>query len=215
MENSPKFKNRFLDFNKTRRHGISATSYEMFDDISKNEKITKLSDKIKLMYERLKKKRKEKKKKKRKKKLNYFNFLGVDMTKINEIEKKKKVYLFRLKEDIKYKINEGKYHMIEMENFKRFENAMNKFRLKDSLDPKKVKLYINLVQKYLHYYKVELDNKEREKNDEDRINRFLRNLGQEIYETLPVVKDIKGRYCQAVDYFQELQKLSEIHGFLM
>ena len=32
----------------------------------------------------------------------------------------------REKEDIKYKISEGKYHMIEMDNFKHFENAMNK-----------------------------------------------------------------------------------------
>ena len=214
MENSPKFKNRILDFTRIRRHAISASSYEMFDDLSKNEKITKLSDKIKLVYDRLKKKRKAKKKHKRRKN-QYFNFLGVDLTKIEEIEKKKKVYLFRLKEDIKYKINEGKYHLIEIENFKHFENAMNKFRLKDSLDPKKVKLYINLVQKYLHYYKVALDNKEREKNDEDRINRFLRNLNQEIYETLPNIKEIKGRYCHSVDYFKELQKLSEIHGFLM
>ena len=214
MENSPKFKNRILDISKSRRHAISATSYEMFDDITKNEKIMKLSDKMKLVYDRLKQKRKARKKNKRKKK-NYFNFIGVNLKNLEEIEKKKKVYLFRLKEDIKYKINEGKYHLIEMENFKHFENAMNKFRLKDALDPKKVKIYINLVQKYLHYYKVELDNKEREKNDEDRINRFLRSLNRDVYETIPALKQIQGRHCHSVNYFQELQKLSEVHGFLM
>ena len=147
--------------------------------------------------------------------MKYFNFMRVNLKNLEEIEKKKKVYLFRLKEDIKYKINEGKYHLIEMENFKHFENAMNKFRLKDANDPKKVKIYINLVQKYLHYYKVELDNKEREKNDEDRINRFLRSLNRDVYETIPALKQIQGRHCHSVDYFQELQKLSEVHGFLM
>ena len=214
MENSPKFKNRIIDISKSRRHAISATNYEMFDDITKNEKILKLSDKMKLVYDRLKEKRKARKKNKRKK-MKYFNFIGVNLKNLEEIEKKKKVYLFRLKEDIKYKINEGKYHLIEMENFKHFENAMNKFRLKDANDPKKVKIYINLVQKYLHYYKVELDNKEREKNDEDRINRFLRTLNKDVYETIPTLKQIQGRHCHSVDYFQELQKLSEIHGFLM
>ena len=152
MENSPKFKNRILDLSKSRRHAISATNLEMFDNISKNEKITKLNDRMRIVYENLRNNRKARKKKKRKKR-NYFNFIGVDTTSIEEIEKKKKVYLYRMKEDIKYKINQGKYHLIEMENFKHFENAMNKFKLKDSFDPKKVKLYISLVQKYLLYYK--------------------------------------------------------------
>ena len=214
MENSPRFKNRILELCNRRRNAISAESYKMLDNLTKNERIMSLNDRMKNVYAILKKKRKERKKNKRKKK-RYFNFIGVDLTKVDEIEKQKKVYLYRLKEDIKYKISEGKYHLIEMENFKHFENAMNKFRLKDAFDPNKVKLYINLVKKYLHFYKVQLDNKEREKNDEDRINRFLRNLRQEVYETLPTVKLIQGRNCHARDYFQELQLLSEIHGFLM
>jgi hypothetical protein len=49
--------------------------------------------------------------------------------------------------------------------------------------------------------------------DEDRINKFLRNLNQEIYVTLPYVKEVKGRNCHSVDYFKELQELSELHGF--
>jgi len=213
MENSPKFKNRIIDISTRRRHAISASNYELFGELTKSEKISKLSNKVKSLYDKLRQKRKAKKK--NRKKNRYFNFLGVDFRNIEEIEKKKKVHLHRLKEDIKYKINEGKYHLIEMENFKHFENAMNRFRLKDSLDPKKVKLYINLVEKYLHFYKVQLDNKERDKINEDRINRFLRNLNHEVYETLPSLKQIQGRYCHSVDYFQELQKLSELHGFLM
>ena len=92
---------------------------------------------------------------------------------------------------------------------------MNRFKLKDTSDPKKVKIYINLVERYLRFYHMELDKKEKEKIDEDRINRFVSDLNQEIYGTLPLVRDIKGRYCHSIDYFQELHKLSEIHGFLM
>ena len=55
MENSPKFKNRILDFSNRRRHAISVANYEIFDDLAKNERITKLSDKIKFMYDKLNK----------------------------------------------------------------------------------------------------------------------------------------------------------------
>ena len=47
----------------------------------------------------------------------------MDLKNIDEIEKKKQLYLIQLKEDVKYKIKEGKYHLIEIENFKNFENA--------------------------------------------------------------------------------------------
>ena len=213
MDNSPNFKNRIVDFNKKKREVISESSEELADELSKNEKIYKLSDKMKLLYDRIKRRRKIKKKKK--KKSSYYNFAGVDLKNIEEIEKKKKIYLFRLKEDIKYKITEGKYHLIEMENFKNFEKAMIQFRLKDTSNEKKVKLYIRLIERYLRFYQMELDKKEKEKNDEDRINKFLRALKQDVYETLPLVKEIKGRYCHSIDYFQELYQLSEIHGFLM
>ena len=214
MENSPRFKNKIIDLSKFRRYGISATSPEMFENLSKNERITKLSGRIKYIYDRLKIKRREKKKIK-KKKHKYFNFNNVDLSKLHEIEKKKNLYLLRLKEDIKYKIQEGKYHLIEIDNFKNFENAMNRFKLKDTLDPKKVKIYTNLVLKYFEYYRSELDRKEKVKTEEDRINRFLRDLNQDVYDTIPTLKKIQGRFCHSIDYFQELQKLSELHGFLM
>ena len=210
MENSPKFKNRIIDFNK-RRFAISNESHQMFDEFIRNEKIEILSDKMKKLYDKIDKKRKSDSK--RKKKKRPYSFTGIDLSSVEEIEKKKKIFLNRIKEDIKYKINEGKYHRIEMDNFKNFEEAMNKFKLKNASDIKKVKLYVNLVEKYLHFYQMELDKKEKEKMDEDRINRFLRNLNQEIYVTLPYVKDVKGRHCHSVDYFKELQELSEYHGF--
>ena len=215
IENSPKFKSRIFGFIRKKRgvkDSLSDSSDENLDDISKNAQITKLSDKMKLLYDKLKNRGKARKKKK---KQSNYNLAGVDLKNIEEIEKKKQVYLFRLKEDIKYKIKEGKYHLIELENFRNFENAMNKFRLKDTSNEKKVQLYLNLVERYFRFYQMELDNKEIVKNDEDRINKFLNNLNQDIYGTLPLVKEIKGRYCHSTDYFQELYQLSEIHGFLM
>ena len=212
MENSPKFKNRILDYNNKRRYAISNGSHELFGELIKNERIESLNDKMKKIYANMEKKKKSNDSKKRKKKRPY-TFVGVDLTSVQEIEKKKRVFLNRIKEDIKYKITEGKYHRLEMDNFKTFEEAMQKFKLKNALDIKKVKLYINLVEKYLHFYQMELDKKEKEKMDEDRINKFLRNLNEEIYVTLPYVKDAKGRHCHSVDYFKELQELSEYHGF--
>ena len=214
MENSPKFKNKIIDFSNKRRFAITNDSHEMFDALIRNERIKNLNEKMQKVYDKIERKRKEfEYKKKKKKKKRPFSFEGVDLTSVAEIEKKKKIFLNRIKEDIKYKINEGKYHLIEMENFKTFDEAMDKFKLKAASDIKKVRLYVNLVEKYLHFYQVELDNREKEKMDEDRINKFLRNLNREIYVTLPYVKDIKGRHCHSVDYFKELQELSMLHDF--
>ena len=215
MENSPKFKNKIIDFNNKRRYALTNNSHEMFDALIKNERIKNLNEKMKKVYDKIEKKRKdfEYKKKKKKKKKRPFSFEGVDLTSVSEIEKKKKIFLNRIKEDIKYKINDGKYHLIEMENFKIFDEAMDKFKLKTASNIRKVKIYINLVEKYLHFYQVELDNREKEKMDEDRINKFLRNLNREIYVTLPYVKEIQGRHCHSVDYFKELQELSKLHDF--
>ena len=212
IDNSPKFKNRIIDYNNKRRYAISNESHEMFNDLIKNEKNESLNDKMKKLYDKIEKKKRNKEMKKRKK-YRPFSFAGVDLSSVEEIEKKKKMYLNRIKEDIKYKITEGKYHMIELDNFKNFEEAMIKFKLKSASDYKKVKIYVNLVEKYLNFYQNELDMKEKEKMDEDRINKFLRNLKQEILVTLPYVKKVKGRNCHSVDYFKEFQELSEYHGF--
>ena len=211
MENSPKFKNRIIS-KKKRRNAVSVDSLEKLNNLYKKDKIEDLNDKINRLYYSLDKKRKDKKNKKNKKK-KPFSFKRVNLKSIIAIEAQKKIYLNRIKDDIKYKIREGRYHLIELDNFKIFEEAMNKFKLKNAVDQRKVKIYVKLVEKYLTYYQNDLDNREKEKIDEDRINKFLRNLNQEIYVTLPYIKDVKGRYCHSVDYFKQLQELSELHDF--
>jgi hypothetical protein len=210
MENSPKFKNRIL--NSRRRFAISEESRDKLYNLIKKGKIEELNERMNQIYNNLEKKRKEKEKNKKKKK-KPFSFKRVNLKSINAIEIQKKIYLNRIKEDIKYKIREGRYHLIELDNFNIFEEAMNKFKLKNAVDDKKVKIYVHLVEKYLTYYKEDLDNREKEKIDEDRINKFLKDLNQEIYVTLPYIKEVKGRYCHSVDYFKQLQELSELFGF--
>ena len=212
IDNSPKFKNRIIEYTNKRRMGMLNENHDMFNDLIRHEKINELNEKMRKVYEKVEKKRKALENQKKKKRRPY-NFFGVDLTSVDAIEKKKKVFLNRMKEDIKYKINEGRYHLIEMDNFYHFEEAMNKFKLKHADDSKKVKLYVNLVEKYFHFYQNELESREKEKMDEDRINRFLKNLKQELLVTLPHVKEIKGKHCHSVDYFEELQKLSRLHDF--
>ena len=212
IDNSPKFKNRIIEYTNRRRMGMLNDNHDMFNDFIRHEKINELNEKMRKVYEKVEKKRKELENQKKKKRRPY-NFFGVDLTSVDAIEKKKKVFLNRMREDIRYKINEGKYHLIEMDNFYHFEDAMNKFKLKNADDSKKVKLYVNLVEKYFHFYQNELESREKEKMDEDRINRFLKNLKQELLVTLPHVKEIKGKHCRSVDYFEELQKLSKLYDF--
>ena len=193
IDNSPKFKNRIIEYTNRRRMGMLNEDHEIFNDFIRHEKINELNVKMRKVYEKVEAKRKALENKKKKKRRPY-NFFAVDLTSVDDIEKKKKVFLNRMKEDIKYKISEGKYHLIEMDNFYHFEDAMNKFKLKNADDSKKVKLYVNLVEKYFHFYQNELDSREKEKMDEDRINKFLKNLKQELLVTLPHVKEIKGKH---------------------
>ena len=57
-----------------------------------------------------------------KNKKNFSRFSGINITSVEDIEYKKNVLLLQMKEDIKNKINEGKYDLNELENFHRFEN---------------------------------------------------------------------------------------------
>ena len=164
MENSPKFKNKIIDINSNkRRYAISDDTHKIYDTLFKNEKIKTLNERMRNIYNNIERNKKSYDYKNKRKKKKPFSFEGVDLTSLEEIEKKKKIFLNRLKEDIKYKVKEGKYHLIEIDNFKNFEEAMNKFKLKTTVDIKKVKLYVKLVEKYLHFYKYELDRREKEK----------------------------------------------------
>ena len=195
-----------------RRGGIIIPSPLVFKSIIKIKELSDLNDKMKHIYDNIYKEKKREENKKRRKKRYKFNFIGIDKTNIRDIEIRKKVHLARIKEDIRYKISQGKYHFDEFDFFQKFEKAMNNINLsRFKGDEKRIKEYVHTLEKYFQLFYYELLNKEREKIDEDRINKFLYTMHEEVGTTIPYVKYIKGKKCRASDYNKEIN-LCEINS---
>ena len=192
-----------------RRGAVIIPTPEVFKSIIKVKELSDLNDKMKKIYDDIyKQKRREEyvKNANRKKKKHYiYSFEGVDLNNIKEIEIRKKVHLNRIKEDIKYKINQGKSHMSELQYFQNFEKAVNNINLsRIEGDAKRIKEYVHTMEKYFQLFYYELLNRERGKKEEDRINKFLYELHEEVGVTVPYVKYIKGKRCRSTDYNKEI-----------
>ena len=187
-----------------RRDALINPSIEVFKEAVKSQKMADLNNKMKKIYEDIHKEKKREEYKSKKRKFYIFSFAGVDPTNFEEIEKRKFVNLNRLKEDIKFKISEGKYHAIELDNFQNFSKAIMAINLaKYRNNPKKLIEYMHSLEKYFQLFYNELINREKQNNDEKRINKFLYNLKQEVGETIPFVTNYKGKFCRSIDLNKE------------
>ena len=194
-----------------RRGGVVIPSPLVFKNIIKLKELSDLNDKMKNLYDSIYKEKKRDEFKNRRKKRYKYNFIGVDINNIKDVEIRKKVHLARIKEDIKYKIGQGKYRFEEFEFFQKFEKAMNSIdlsRLKEN--KKRINEYVHTLEKYFQLFYYELLNKERHKKEEDRINKFLYALHEEVGTTIPYVKYVKGKKCRSLDYNKE-NNLSDIN----
>ena len=90
MDNSPKFKNRIIDYSR-RRMAIMNKTHDMFNDFIKEDRMNDLNEKMKKIYEKVENERKEGEQKKKKRR-RPFNFFDVDWKSLIEIEKKKRLY---------------------------------------------------------------------------------------------------------------------------
>ena len=195
-----------------RRGGIFIPSPEIFKNAIKNKELSDLNEKIKKLYDNIYREKKREEYKRKRKKHYIYNFRGIDLSNIEEVEKRKKVHLTRIKEDIKYKINKGKINYHEFENYMVFERAMNNINLNRlRLDKKRIGDYVHSLEKYFQLFYYQLLDNERKKKEEERINRFLYELHEEVGVTIPYVKFEKGKRCRSSDYNKEIN-LSEINS---
>ena len=196
-----------------RRGGVVMQSPDVFKNAIKSKELSDLNVKMKQLYDNIyrQKKRDEIINRRRKRKHYRYTFIGVDLSNIKDIEDRKKVHLASIKEDIKNKIKKGKIHYIEYENFLLFEKLMNEINLeKLKGDKKRIADYVRSLEKYFHLFYYEILNNEIKKKDEDRINKFLYQLHEEIGVTIPYVIKQKGKRCRSTDYNKEIN-LSEIN----
>ena len=187
-----------------RRDALINPSTDTFQGLIKSKEIEDLNSKMKKLYDNIHKEKKKVEYVTKKRKNYIFSFAGINTDNFDNIEIRKKVNLNRLKEDIKFKIIQGKYHVEELDNFKKFSNLIESIDFKKyKNDKKKLFKYMHLVEKYFQLYYNELIIKERQNNDEKRINKFLDNLKENIGETIPFVTNYKGKFCRPVDLNKE------------
>ena len=141
----------------------------------------------------------------------FSSFKGVNITSVEDIEYNKNVLLYKLKEDIKNKIKEGKCDINELENFKKFENKINEYQINyNSKDINKIKEYFLLISKQFQEYQDEMNYRETQKLEEMRINKFIKNLNYELDFNVPRAIWEKGRRCRSSDLYKKLISLSDI-----
>ena len=187
-----------------RRDAILNPKNESIKEAIKIHQIEELNSKMKKVYDNIHKEKKKEEHKDKKKKVYMFSFVGINLDNLELIKTRLKVNLNRLKEEIRYKIIQGRYHYYEMDNFKNFSKAVLEVNF-DKYKKNKIKLAerVHAMEKYFQLFYNELINRERQNNDEKRINRFLNNLKEEVGETLPFVVNYKGKFCRASDLHKE------------
>ena len=157
--------------------------------------MSELNSKMKKIYENINKEKKKEENKNKKKRGYMFTFAGINPENYDEIEKRKRVNLNRLKEDIQHK-----YHFIELHNFENFSKALMAIDFsKHRFNKKKLMDYMHSMEKYFQLFYNELVNRERQLNDEKRINKFLYNMKEEIGDIIPYITSSKGYFCRSVD----------------
>ena len=141
----------------------------------------------------------------------FSSFKGVNINSVEDIEYKKNVLLYKLKEDIKNKIKEGKCDINELENFKKFENKINEFQINyNSKDINKIKEYFLLLSRKFQEYQEEMNYREAQKLEEMRINKFIKNLNYELDFNVPRAIWEKGKRCRSSNLYKKLISLSDI-----
>lgn len=202
-----KKKNIFEDDTKNiykRRNALINPDLDFFKEAIKDKEMSELNTKMKKIYDDINKEKKREENKNRKKKGYMFTFASVDPENFDEIEKRKKVNLNILKEDIRYKIIQHKYHLIEMYHYENFSKALMAIDFsKHRYNKKKLRDYIHTMEKYFQLFLNEVINRERQISDEKRINKFLYNMKQEIGEIIPYVTNYKGKFCRSSDLNKE------------
>ena len=143
-------------------------------------------------------------------KLNYFK--DVDLKSVEDIEYNKSLLLYKIREDIRYKIMTGQCDKTEMYEYNKFEKKINEYKINyDLKDANKIKEYVLLLLVKFNEFTELLAIRENRKMEENRINRFVNNLNYELDYNIPMSLIVKGRRCSSRNYNKKVYSLSDIN----
>ena len=170
----------------------------------KNKKIPNLNKK----NEDAKEKEKEKEIKENNKMVVFF-FHDMENKSLEDIEKKKIELLYKFKHDIEYKISIGDVKSVELEKYEEFKKKI--INLKQGSGKIDIKDYISKMEMFFQSFREEIENDEKKKIDEDRINKYLYHF-LENYNTKVFYKDIQKNKIFKIVNFSEINHINSLNN---
>ena len=123
------------------------------------------------------------------------------------IERKKIELLYKFKHDIEYKISIGGIKSIELEKFEEFKKKI--INLKHGSGDEEIKNYIKNLETLFQSFRDEIENDQKKKIEEDRINKYLYQFLQN-YNTKIFYKDIQtNKLCKVIN-FSEINHINTL-----
>ena len=128
-----------------------------------------------------------------------INFNDINRKSFENIEKKKKELLNKL-QDMQYKISKGDIDFAELENFKLFTDEIN--NLKERYEGNDMNTYIKNMELFFKSFQEEMENIEKKKLEEERINKYLKQFYED-YNFKNFYKDIQRKMlCKVINFSQ-------------
>ena len=144
---------------------------------------------------------------KKEKKLIILYFNDVEDKPLEDIERKKIELLYKFKHDIEYKISIGGIKSIELEKFEEFKKKI--INLKHGSGDEEIKNYIKNLETLFQSFRDEIENDQKKKIEEDRINKYLYQFLQN-YNTKIFYKDIQtNKLCKVIN-FSEINHINTL-----
>ena len=177
----------------------------LFSKKESQEDIIKEKEKEK---EKEKVREKEIKNRKPKVKVNFF-FNEVENKSLEDIEKKKIELLYKFKHDIEYKIAMGEIKSSEFEKFEIFKKKIINLHHGSKNDD--LAYYIRKMEEFFRSFQDEMENDEKKKLDEDRINQYLIQF-QQNYNAKSFYKDLQQNKLFKVINFSEINHINTLNN---
>ena len=128
-----------------------------------------------------------------------ISFNDINRKSFENIEKKRKELLNKL-QDIQYKISKGDIDFAELENFKIFQDEIN--NLKERYEGNDMNTYIKNMELFFKSFQEEMENIEKKKLEEERINKYLKQFYED-YNFKNFYKDIQRKMlCKVINFSQ-------------
>ena len=135
-------------------------------------------------------------------------FQNIDTNSLRDINKRKIELLFKIKHDLEFKIKQGDIKSNEKLEFKDLELKIYSTKI-ETFDQKGINEYLDKLEGFFNSFENDITNAERRKKDEERINRFRKDLIDKISYS-EILREKKEKFFGNVIDFNIVNHLNEL-----